>query len=165
MTEIIAALIGAVFGAVLAYPIGRKQGKYLVRHEKSVVVLTEIRKRLLEIRKEFEDWTDVVPDRESAQADKTMQGIDSLKRYLEDNSIVLDSKTREAVKSLADQISRDRSHFMTSLTLARLGSDEESSRNDRYKVGKEMSMWLDQDFSKGFSILDKRIRKIIGSGN
>lgn len=171
MTEIFAAIIGAVVGAALSgffaykisYPIGVEQGKQQVRHERSVAVLTDIYQRLLRLRNEIRSLTEVLPERESEQQDKVFRQFKELQNYHEENGFVLDRGIHQQVERIIEQLDRHLSTFAMNLSLSSLGEDEKEERDRRYKAGVEMALWLERGFSTQLSSLEEQVKKVIGT--
>lgn len=171
MTEILAAVIGAVVGSVLSwwltrrvsYPQGVEQGKQLVLHEKSVEVLTEIRKRLMSLRSEWVDWVNKLPDEDESRASDLLSKQRRLEEYYEENKLVISSNIQRKVETIIGDIERNRQSFLTNLLASGLAEDEKEQRNRRYRAGVEMLRWLEYEFPKFREDLDSCIRKIIGA--
>lgn len=171
MTEILAAVIGAAVGSVLSalltrrisYPQGVEQGKRLVLHEKSVEVLTEIRKRLHEVRNEWADWVSKLPNDDKKRDERLLNKTKALENYYEENKFVLSKDMQRKVERMIRDIEHRRSSFHLNLSVSKLADDEDKQRDDRYQAGLKVSNWLEHEFSEALEDLDSHLREIIGA--
>lgn len=170
MTEIWAAVIGAVVVAGLSvlityrisYPLGVAQGKKLALHEKSIDVLTEIRRRLLDLRNEWADWVSGLPSEDEDRSKRLLSKQKALEEHYEENKIVLSNKMQDKIERIVYRIDQRWSSFQMNLMMSNLGSEEEQ-RDRQYRAGAEIQKWLDHEFSEYMRDLDSHLREIIGT--
>jgi len=97
--------LGAILGALAAYPLGKRQGRDQVRYQQRADTAIELRRRVLEIVDELEVLNDAYESEEyGTRADRTARSrsvydrVVGLHTYFEQSEPWLERKTRETVK-------------------------------------------------------------------
>lgn len=170
MTEIFVAIVSAVLGGVVAgfvtykvsYPLGVKQGKQQLRHERSVTVLTELHQGLLRLRKLLRSHVEALPNEESDEPEEIEQQVAKLQTYFEENELVLDEDLRSSFRVIINETERRLWDFSLTISMVRISTEEEK-QNEYYKAGVKQAMWIEETYSHLLHNFRENLKEVIGT--
>ena len=91
MNELLIAAVGAIISALIAYPLGRTQGKQQTVFEEQAKIMVELRRRLLAADEEL-FFASTFTEENTCVQDDLGDKILALGDYLEENSVWLDKR-------------------------------------------------------------------------
>lgn len=172
MTEILVAIVSALAGGVVAsiitylvsYPLGIKQGKQQVRHERALTVITELYRGLLTLRKLLRAHVESLPTEDNYEPKEVEQHISELETYFEENELVLDELTRGGFQGIISDTQQQLWDFSFAFVATAPEATEETKRNEHYRAGVKLAMWIEERYSYSLHMFREIAKAEIGTG-
>lgn len=137
IAPILTAVVGAALSALIAYPLGRTQGKQQTLHQEQVKVIAEIRRLLLEADEAL--WLAAMrPDDEDFR-DGMFGKIARLGQYHREKDIWLDRNLNDKISAIADGYMEQASKLFDA------SSQSEAFELEEHRASEEVNRWAYTD--------------------
>jgi hypothetical protein len=177
VTELLTVLLGAVVGAVIAYPLGKRQGRAQTVYEERARTVIQIRHMLRELQAQIYEWSipyeseyrlDIYPSR-LAQGQRIFQQVEDLRTYYAAQEPWLDARTRETFREIEGLLLKKSFDFMDLIDPE--NPPDESSLASHHTEEEEyaaaLNEWISESNLEGFGGLkekwDREVKRIVGS--
>ncbi len=177
MTELLTALLGAIVGVVVAYPLGKRQAREQTLYEERARTVAEIRHRLRELQAKIYEWSipyeseyrvDSYPNR-LVQGRDIFQQVENLRTYYVAQEPWLGSRTRETFSEVEGQLLKVCFNFVEIID-----SDDSPNKLDlaTHQAAEEehaaiLNEWIAESNREGYGKLkdkwDREVERIVGS--
>jgi hypothetical protein len=97
MNDLLIAAVGAIVSAVVAYPLGRVQGKQQTVFEEQAKIMAELRRRLMAADKALAFASAFADEDDPRYRDELLEQVGSLGDYYQDNNVWLERRLKEKI--------------------------------------------------------------------
>jgi hypothetical protein len=177
MTELWTALLGAIVGAVIAYPLGKRQGREQTVYEERTKTVIQIRHLLREVQSKIYEWSipyeseyrlDSYPSRR-IQGQTIFQEVEDLRTYYAAQEPWLDSQTRETFREIEGLLLKKCFDFMDHIVPE--NPPDESALASHHAEEEEyaaaLNEWISESNLEGFGGLkekwDREVERVVGN--
>jgi hypothetical protein len=180
VTELLAAVLGAVVGGVIAYSFGKRQGREQTVYEEQARTVIQIRHMLREVQSKIYEWSipyeseyrlDIYPSR-PVQGRAIFQELENLSTYYTAQEPWLESRTRETFKEIQGVLYKKCFDFFDVIdpinppdesTLASLAAEVEAEEEEHATA---LNEWISESNLEGYGGLkekwDQEAERVVG---
>jgi DNA polymerase elongation subunit (family B) len=176
LIAVLAAIAGAVVASVIAYPLGKWQGRGQTVYEERTKAVTEIRHKLRELQAKICEWSipyeseyrlDIYPERRT-QGSVISQQLEELRTYYAAKEPWLDSRTREAFREIEGPLLRVCFDFMEIIDPDNPPEDpvRAARHAEEEEYAADFNEWISESNFEGFGGLqdkwNREVERVVG---
>lgn len=152
-------LLTAGLGILVGFLLGRRQDRQQMRHEAAVKVLMELRRRILDVEREFGPWVFASAEGEdyaSEKSERIADLLEGLQRYHKENTPWLELRTIEKLQPIMSGYVQGAAQTLDVARGRKTDPEPEAVRE-------ELLRWTTQDLTYLMMDLEDEARRLIGS--